>query len=183
MGICLILLGNSKFVSKWLLQNLSPPIKYENAHGCISSPIFDTVIISYMPISWVWTGVPLRFSLLTTKFGHLFMFPCHSCFLFFEMAVQCSCFPLTFLLICLFFFFPYWLVKFLIFKISGLCQIWLSFLSMWLFQLEWQETDELSFRPWEIEVINRNPNCLVISWRYGVGCLQKWSGRWTSLGN
>lgn len=51
------------------------------------------------------------------------------------------------------------------------------------FSVRWQETDELIFKPWEIEVINRNPNCFVISWRYGAGWLRKWRGKWTSLAN
>lgn len=62
MCICLILLGNTKFVSKWLLQTLLLATKYENAHYSTFSPIFEIVIFSYMPINWVGNGISWWFS-------------------------------------------------------------------------------------------------------------------------
>lgn len=78
MHIYLIKLGNTAFVSKVTAPKCIPTTKYENAHCSTSSPNFETVIFSYMPICWhkmfmASHGGFLFIYLFTNKFEHLFM--------------------------------------------------------------------------------------------------------------
>lgn len=134
--IYLIKLGNTAFVSKVTAPKCIPTTKYENAHCSISSPNFETVIFSYMPICSMFMashGGFLCIYLFTNKSEHLFML---SAIHVSSSLKQVSCISLLFYWIACF---SYWLVEvFHVVKTS----IHQSFVK-WLFSLS---TDFLKLR-------------------------------------
>lgn len=159
---------------KWLLQNLLPPPKYENAHYSTSSPIIKIVILSYMPISWMWKGMSWWFYLI---FIYLcvcwpFMLPVLS-----NGCLRCSCSHLTFLspkYSLFFFLFIYRSSSYT--QDTSLLSKSLSFLSMWLFLFKITIDKWANF--WTLRVSSdekKSKSNLVVSQRYGVTWLRMWS--------